>query len=525
MRTGWVWVAAMLFGWAAMAQPGTDLLRTHLPPTKFEPDLDDMLVRAAEQQRLIVFYVRLVGDPATAAMDARVWHNPTLAAHIRWHSFAYKFDYQADPGLASSLGVTRDIAPAVVVARVKNSRLQVLEVMGTIRSPFKPAPRTSHGPTFGLEVTDGDIPDIYPGTLMVLERTDTELEMLRASDPVWAELHDLKNPEPQPPPESDPLYEVDDEDAVSVGDPEPLSGSPDIAGSIDVYARLDEARDAAANGEVYLATGLYTWLWEKGDTADPSFRAAKRSVVAEEMRELALSRRSARNRFLRLRSSYDERLLWTTYERLGDWFLLNGVVGDEIETVAYLDLFVNDLDEGSMLPECDKIAYRLLIQRGYWNNGYDLGERPAPPPHQLGSDSKFKPVVISATQRAALLVRPDAGGRGVGMDARDRDKISALRRVFPIDECARLHVACLRAGREDDAWRIAETLTGARPGGESRLALVGAAVAAGQVRARHATLLDEAASEGAPHPVLRMRVAAALADAPAAGGTASGAKK
>jgi hypothetical protein len=279
---------------------------------------------------------------------------------------------------------------------------------------------------------------------------------------------------------------------------------------VDVYARLDEAREAAADGDLYLATGLYTWLWEKGDKTDPSFRAAKRSVVAEEMRELALERRYSRDRFRRLREAYDERLLWTTYERLGDWFLLNGVVGDEAETVAYLDLFVNDLDEGSMLPDCDRAAYRLLVGRGYWNDAWDLGEHPAPPPTQLGSDSKLKPVVIPATRRASLLVRSDAGGRNPGMDARDREKIEVFRAVFPVDECARLHAACLRVGREDDAWQIARTLIDARNDAQSRLALVGVALAAGEVRAGHVELLQEAAAAGSPHPVLRARVAEAL---------------
>jgi hypothetical protein len=192
------------------------------------------------------------------------------------------------------------------------------------------------------------------------------------------------------------------------------------------------------------------------------------------------------------------------------------VVNDEPETLAYLDLFINDLDEGSMLPDCDRIAYRLLVGRGFWNDAWDLGERPAPPPTQLGTDTRLKPQVIPVTRRAALLVQENAGGRGVGMDARDRQKIDDFRKVFAVDECARLHAACLRAGREADAWTIASTLIAAHREPEARLALVAAAVAAGQVRPRHAELLEQAAAAGSPHPVLRARVATTLAEASAA---------
>jgi hypothetical protein len=296
--------------------------------------------------------------------------------------------------------------------------------------------------------------------------------------------------------------------------PEPLSGTPDIAGWIDVYARLDEARASAAAGDTYLATGLYTWLWEKGEASDPAFRSVKRSVVADEMRQLALKSKSAAARFRRLKAHYDERLLWTTYERLGDWFLLNAVVRDEAETVAYFDLFVNDLDEGSMLPPCDLIAYRLMVGRGYWNDAWDLGERPALPPAQLASETRFKPVVTHAAQRAAQLVRKDAGGRGLDMNAAERAKIDAFRDVFAVDECARLHAACLRAGREEDAWRIAAILLHAHPEPRARLALVAAAVAADQARPRHAELLEQATADGSPHPVLKLRLAKLVAPTP-----------
>lgn len=501
-------LVASCLGGPAAAQPGTELLRKHLPPTKFETqDFDELALRAEREFRLLVIYIREPKDPATPVMDRRVWNNPTLAAQIRWHALAYKFDFNHNPGLAATLGIQRRDCPAVVVARASMGNPQVLDRMVTLRNPLMPA-ATSHG----LDPTGGDIPDIYPGTIKVIQNIDTELEALRARDPSWASMHDQLNPEPQPPPDPDPLFETTDSDAPAVSDPEPLTGTPDVAGLIDVYEQLDAARGAVADGDLYLATGLYTWLWERADKVDPSFRSAKRSVVAEEMRQLAAMRRSARARFLRLREYYDERLLWTTYERLGDWLLLNGVVGDKQETVGYLDLFVNDLDEGSMLPDCDKIAYRLLVTRGYWNDGWDLGERPAPPATQLGSETLHKPVSIPVTTRAAQLVRADAGGRGMGLSASERAKLSEFRKIFAVDECARLHAACLRVGRDVDAWRIADTLIGARPEPEARLALVATALAAGQVRPRHAQLLEEARGAGAFAPVLKRRVEKALSE-------------
>src|SRR5688572_32619923 len=165
MRMGRVWVAvvaAVVMGGAVRAQPGTQLLRKYLPPTQFESGtLESLYVRAANEHRFIVFYIRLENDPTTKAMDARVWNNPTLAAHIRWHSYAYKFNYEGNASLAAQLGINRKGCPAVVVARVARGRLEVLDRMTTMRLDCElgGGGRTSHGQTFGLEIETGDIPD------------------------------------------------------------------------------------------------------------------------------------------------------------------------------------------------------------------------------------------------------------------------------------------------------------------------------------------------------------------------------
>ncbi len=158
--------------------------------------------------------------------------------------------------------------------------------------------------------------------------------------------------------------------------------------------------------------------------------------------------------------------------------------------VEWFDYFINDEQEATMIPRADREAYNLLLDRARFGDPWELGQSP----------------VGRVTRIASLRRAP----RPANIDHDDWERLQTFFRQHLLHEACRLHAACLRAGLETDAQRIADTLLRELDTPEARLALVVTALVAGQPRGAHLRLLDEAELRGHPRPDLRDRLAAAL---------------
>ena len=344
-------------------------------------------------------------------------------------------------------------------------------------------------------VRDGEVEEIIkpsgfgpPGPLEVLFQADFAMDRIKARDPMWAMRHDEKNPAPKPPPEPEPLSNTQDEIAPIVRDPRPEEN----IGPLD---RLAQARALVKTGEFYQATGLYTWLWERGSAVDPSFRPAKLSALAQDIKALIELRPGARERFEKIRDIRTERTPWADHTQMHDWFVLNGATGNAVDTIEYLDYFLNDLDESSMIPPGDVAAFRLFMRRSDFAAAW---EQP--------------PASTSAVARVAGLVRRLNPKFPASILPAARAEYQAFAQQFIIDEGSRLYVACLVKGDEAAAQEIARTILNTRNDAGARLALITTALAADppQPRAVHLTWLDEAEGAGTPgaakRPDLRTKI-------------------
>lgn len=443
--------------WAGPVDP-TDPYETFSKGT-----LRQALDESKAHHRMLIVYVR--GDPKqspdTKRMDEVTWTNPVVAAWIKWHGVAYRMDYRDNPGLMGKLRVSPASLPTTIffIEGVEFARLP----RGATNLPIISMEDPLHGAITG-----------YQGPAYFTFFMDFTLQRAKATDPIFGAFHEESNPPPPPPPPGDPFHTIDDGLAPTVVDPIGPDG-------IDVLEMLAEARSAVEKGDLYRATGLYTWLWERAAAVDPAFRAVRRGVIADEMRRLARDRDGARERFTAMRDEFGKRLLWADFDDIFEWFVMNEIIGEDVESLRKLDFEMNDPQMATMMPQADLLAYRIMTSREHFADPAEIGDDP-----------------VARVRRLAELAR--ARPRNVYPD--DWPGFKAFVQVHLLDEACRLHAACLARGRVEEAMAVADVLLAARDDALSRRALVATALASGQAHPRHAEWLRRAAELGKPSPLL-----------------------
>lgn len=449
--------------------------------------------KARATKRLLLVFWSFEGPADPGWMFDRCSRSMSLRAYIKWHAIA-THERVLPPALARDvcalLRQQAQTTPAVLVMRDGG----IERVVGTDCPPALGMERDPC-PLCGPVATrpPSQAVRFVPHPLRVLFQTDFALERIQARDPVWFEAHNLANPEPKAPPEPEPACNVQDEYAPRVWDPRPEE-------KIGVLDRLDEARRLLKSGDLYQATGLYSWLWERGEAFDPAFRPARLSALAQDLAALTGKRPGAMDRFAKIRNVRTERMAWAEYGQSHDWFVLNGVTKRPGETVEYLDYFVNDLDESSMLPPADAMAYRMLAQREDYTRAWE------------------RPPTTSPVQRIASIVQRLKPRFPAQVTEQARADWDVFVKQYLLDEGCRMYGACLVAGDEPAAAQIAEMILKARDDAKARLSLVVTALSADPPQARpiHMDWLVQAERlDGTARPDLRNRVLLRTNPAPA----------
>lgn len=155
-----------------------------------------------------------------------------------------------------------------------------------------------------------------------------------------------------------------------VSSPEKAFARPAGGEAVDVRAKFEEARELAKAGKLDEATKAYLWLWDNMLLHDEAFIGVRVGSMARDMRKLAEEHAPAMEAFLTLRDR-EQALLErgdVTWDRLGDWVVLNKVVGDEDSTIAWIER--NAIERGSpqVVRKLENRVKPLLIER----KRYDL---------------------------------------------------------------------------------------------------------------------------------------------------------
>ena len=443
----------------------------------------EALRKARSLSRLLVVYSYLPRSPIVEAFDAKMWTNPTLALYLRQHAVVIR-QPTGTPTKPVRVFVIKDCLIRNEIVDIGTCDLLAkLEVRDTTNAPgLSPTERRLPGVQVHGETVRRPLPPL-PGPAALLLEMDVALERLRAADPVWFELHERRNPPPPPPPPPPPLHLADDGLAEIIEDPPENEADP--------WDRLNSARLAAGVGNLHAATGLYTWLWEKAAECDPAFAPARRSFLAGEIADLAMRRDACRERFALLRDDQARRLLWADYDDIHEWCVLAAISGQDDFFLEWFGYFMNDPHEATMLPRADKAAYDLLLARARFADPWELGDDPAGRVNRIASLRRA---------RRPTTIPPD-----------DWQRLQDFAAKHLLHEACRLHAACLRAGRDAEAQRIADILLREHDAPEARYALVVTALVADVPHPMHAPLLEEAdAAAPSPRPDLRDRLTRAL---------------
>lgn len=272
----------------------------------------------------------------------------------------------------------------------------------------------------------------FPTPLRTLYTGSIQYDAIAGRDPVWRAMHDQMNPPPQPPDLGPPLHTIDDDHAAAIPDPAPGE-------RITVLDRLAEARTLVKTGDLHRATGVYTWLWERGDAYDPSFRPARLTTVASEMLALGRKRPGSMERVVHLRARSERTVLFDEPALVQDHLAITAATDDQAEVIAYLAYFSDDLDEGSITPIGHQTIYSLLARRD--PDIISPAELPKNPADRLN-----------------LITRVLTRARPTGADPADWSSAQGFAKGYLLDEAARLYGAALIARKPDLAAQIAATL-------------------------------------------------------------------
>lgn len=249
------------------------------------------------------------------------------------------------------------------------------------------------------------------------------------------------------------LYGEATEEAAAVTD----LPAGDLGGLIARYGRaraLAQSKDADSLRE---ATGLCTWLWERGAQTDARFVPARSLLLAPLMESLGTAHPVAPARWKAMRRALLDALDVRDHASMFDLLILSRVIGDHEENLAFIDDALNDSDAALMMPTLERAAWELMLPACHW-----LPAGPVDPEARFASlDKRFG--------RARRLVPEGA-----------RAALDALWARLRTLELARTYVTCLARSQDEQAAAV----IGLCPQ-DQRAALVVSALCAGEAREAH----------------------------------------
>ena len=181
-----------------------------------------------------------------------------------------------------------------------------------------------------------------------------QLDRLRALEPGWVGLHDMRNP-----PITDDGIERfagrEDENAESYD--ETLVDDPK-----DVFRAIVLARTQAELGDRYGSAGTYTWIWERAADRDPAFGPAVRTLVNADIKDLVHRWPNFEQRFGEMKNAGTVRMGLETIEEFADWARLCAIVGDDFSMLEEFDYRLNNDLFGSTVPRDTRRVLMLIAE-------------------------------------------------------------------------------------------------------------------------------------------------------------------
>lgn len=428
--------------------------------------LDKALTDSIRTGRLLVVIVS--SDPSKQRANLAAWNNAGLAAWAARYATVVHVTNQSTIRqlTAGSLKLGGPEQPLIFKSGQQERLFGSDRKNNQLR--LRPAPAASKA----VAKPKADEPN---NSVRLLLRLEWTRRALVRQDPVWRKLQEALPGSTRPAPE--PFFGKDEAGAAAV---------TDLGTEGDVLARLNEARQATqtaqANNDsqaLRRAVGLYTWLWERGDTVDPAFAPVRLYSLTAEMRTLAERSPQALARFKAMRDAALTSVATMSRSELAAWLMLSRVIDEHLVPFDLLDSALDDVDSAVLWPRADKLAWELLLPRLAWMNPLEL---PSTSSDAAGYVDRFVKRAVEPIKTPKL-------------SDDDQRSLSQTLRTQALHEACRIYAALLTAGRDDDAGKVAASAAGLMSNGDERTWLVTSALAIGQVRPEHAAWL-----KGRPEP-------------------------
>ncbi len=265
-------------------------------------------------------------------------------------------------------------------------------------------------------------------------------------------------------------------------------------GGVDVQARLRLARTLSGNGDRDEATGHFVWLWENMLDYEPAMAGVRLSFMVQDMKKLAALHGPAKKSFATLRDRMTPALSAGSASRdqVVDWIQLNELIGDGDATISWYQS-VRDLPAAAtMLRSAQRDLYSMLARKSRWADAGRVLDDPV---------ARAREIIKLKTRSAEWMDQMPEAKRRMFHDLQVRRYRGDL---------VQLYVACLAAGRENEAQGVASVLLEVDEDPVTYLELVQSAVMINQPRPHHRQWLDAAGTAGQGAPWLQAELTAAL---------------
>ncbi|MEN0021630.1 MAG: hypothetical protein AAF747_12205, partial [Planctomycetota bacterium] len=270
-----------------------------------------------------------------AEIQERMWNHPVLNGWLEQHAITYRFDPSENAGAYAEIKelTDRPIDRFPHVLFFVDGQLEMTAPRIDPRAPcmgnLLPAGDCPTVDEDGRPMTDiADPGRMFPKGMAIVEAGEALFEKLATTDAVWLMRHEFRNAAPVVP-ELELLHTGADGLLPPVTDPANVDAA-------SLIARLAEADQALAAGDVAKAAALLTWLWERGPTIDPAFAPVRGWAVGVRMNEAGSVLESARERFRRMHDALGKRHIDFTDVELFDYAVLGETVSREAWTVEYM---------------------------------------------------------------------------------------------------------------------------------------------------------------------------------------------
>lgn len=128
----------------------------------------------------------------------------------------------------------------------------------------------------------------------------------------------------------------------------------------DVWGHISKARELGTAGKNDEALLEYIWLWTNIRSSDPNLEAVRLGLLPMEMKKLSAAHPPAKAKFQEIRDAAEKA------DNRHDWILLNGILDDNAQTLAWFDRVKTDPKQRETIKKNTNLIEPVLFSKCRW---------------------------------------------------------------------------------------------------------------------------------------------------------------